>query len=74
MDTFLQFGVTIVGYAVIFVAVGLLFYAVDKRVKAHLGGPARCIRCKADLGRTHAQGGGRLCTACARRRTAAGRR
>ena len=76
MDTVLQFVVTIVGYAIIFVAVGLVFYVVDKRVKAYLRRPARCIRCKAELGRTHAEGGGRYCTACARtrRRAAAGRR
>jgi cytochrome c-type biogenesis protein CcmE len=76
MDTLLQFVVTIGGYAVIFVAIGLVFYAVDKRFKAYLRRPARCVRCKAELGRTVGQGGGRLCAACVRtrRRTAAGRR
>jgi hypothetical protein len=76
MDTVLQFVVTIAGYAIIFVAIGLVFHAVDTRFKAYLRKPARCVRCRAGLGRTVGAGGGRLCAACVRtrRRTAAGRR
>jgi hypothetical protein len=74
MDTVAQFVVTIGIYAVVFVAIGLAFRAVDRRVREYLRRPARCMRCRADLGRSNGAGGGRLCVACARRRTAAGRR
>ncbi|MGH7747569.1 MAG: hypothetical protein ACREQ5_22845 [Candidatus Dormibacteria bacterium] len=68
MDTLLQIVVSIGMYVLIFVAVGVLFYAVDKRVKAWLRRPVQCRGCSTEIA-AGTEGVVRgLCPACARKR------
>jgi hypothetical protein len=72
MDTLLQMVVTLAMYVLIFVTVGLVFYAVDKRVKAYLRRPVRCKSCSVEIaaGTPTTRG---LCPACVRKRRPAHR-
>lgn len=73
MDTLVQVVVSIGVYVLIFVGIGLLFYAVDKRVKTLLRRPAHCRGCSVEIV-AGAQGAVRgLCPACARKRRPAAR-
>ena len=67
METLLQFVVTLGMYVIIFVVIGLVFYAVDKRVKGFLRRPAHCRSCSAEIapGTSTVRG---LCASCARKR------
>jgi hypothetical protein len=68
MDTLLTIVVSMGMYALIFVGVGLLFYAVDKRVKAWLRRPVHCRVCSVEIAPgTEGTHRGR-CAACARKR------
>jgi hypothetical protein len=72
MDTLLTIVVSMGMYVLIFVAVGLLFYTVDKRVKAWLRRPAHCRACSVEI--APGQGTkGRLCADCSRKRRPAHR-
>ena len=68
MDTLLQFVVSISIYVLIFVVIGFLFYAIDKRVKARLAKPPQCVSCKTVLPAGEQLYKGRLCAACAKKR------
>jgi hypothetical protein len=72
MDTVLQFVISIGMYVLIFVIVGLVFYAVDKRVKGFLRRPAICRKCSSEIapGTSRVRG---LCAACVSKRRPAHR-
>ena len=72
MDTLLQVVVSIGMYVIIFVVIGLVFYAVDKRVKGFLRRPAHCRTCSSEIvpGTSAVRG---LCAACASKRRPAHR-
>ena len=72
METLLQVVITMAMYVLIFVVIGMVFYAVDKRVKGFLRRPAHCRSCSAEIapGTSAARG---LCAACARKRRPAHR-
>jgi hypothetical protein len=73
MDTLLTIVVSMGMYVLIFVAVGLLFYTVDKRVKAWLRRPAQCRSCSVEIA-PGTQGRKRgLCAACSHKRRPAHR-
>ena len=73
MDTLLTFVVTTGMYVLIFVAVGLVFYAVDKRVKAWLRRPVHCRACSVEIAPGTQRTRRGLCAACARKRKPAHR-
>lgn len=66
MDDVLRFLVTLAVYAVIFVAVGIAFYAIDKRFKRWVSRP-RCAVCNARLEGEVTAGGPAMCAACSSR-------
>jgi hypothetical protein len=68
MDTLLQVVVSIGMYVIIFTVIGLVFYAVDKRVKAWLRRPPVCRTCRVEIAAEAAAAGRGLCPACARKR------
>lgn len=68
MDTLLQVVVSIGMYVIIFTVIGLVFYAVDKRVKAWLRRPPVCRTCRVEIAAEAAAAGRGLCAACARKR------
>ena len=72
METLLQVVITMAMYVLIFVVIGMVFYAVDKRVKGFLRRPAHCRSCSAEIapGTSAVRG---LCAACARKRRPAHR-
>jgi hypothetical protein len=72
MDTVLQVVISMAMYILIFVVIGLIFYAVDKRVKGFLRRPATCRSCSAEIvpGTSKARG---LCASCATKRRPAHR-
>ena len=72
MDTLLQVVISISMYVLIFVVIGLVFYAVDKRVKGFLRRPAHCRSCSSEIapGTSAVRG---LCASCASKRRPAHR-
>ena len=72
METLLQVVITMAMYILIFVVIGMVFYAVDKRVKGFLRRPAHCRSCSAEIapGTSTVRG---LCASCARKRRPAHR-
>ncbi|MEA2672656.1 MAG: hypothetical protein QOG45_2876 [Chloroflexota bacterium] len=68
METLLQVVVSIGMYVIIFTVIGLVFYAVDKRVKAWLQRPPHCRACRVEMAAGGADAVRGLCPACARKR------
>jgi hypothetical protein len=66
VDDVLRLLVTLAIYAVVFVAVGIVFYEVDKRFKRWVNRP-RCAVCNARLEGQVAAGGPEMCAACSSR-------
>jgi hypothetical protein len=74
VDTLLQVVVSIGMYVIVFVVIGLVFYAADRRVKSWLRRPALCRSCSAEI-TAGAPGAARnLCPGCAAKRMPAARR
>jgi hypothetical protein len=57
-------------YLVILAVIGLIFYELDKRLKAWLARPVRCAVCSTELGRERPLGRPPLCPSCSRQRAA----
>ena len=73
MDTLLTVVVSLAMYVLIFVGVGLLFYTVDKRVKAWLRRPVQCRACSVEIAPGTPGTARGLCAGCAHKRRPAHR-
>ena len=67
LDGVLQFLATLAIYFVIFAAIGMVFYAIDRRVKAYLRRPAHCAFCNAEFDPAGGGKGAGTCPTCGRR-------
>ncbi len=65
MDTLLQVVVSILMYVIVFTVIGLVFYAVDRRVKAFLRRAPVCRGCRVEIAAGSPRG---VCPACAAKR------
>jgi len=73
VDDILRVLVTLAIYGVIFVAIGLVFFEIDKRFKRWVSRP-RCVVCHARLEGEVAAGGSMMCAACSSSRPRGKRR